>query len=94
MLQGGTLGAWGGVGVPRGQFFSNMIMWHIKLSGMMSRTGQIKRSNIIKFQLQSQFQRLLYQTLCVFSQIKDIIYIERIFHSVAWVMPQGMTCVC
>ena len=29
--------------------------------------------NIIQFQLQSQFQRLLvlYQTLCVFTQMKD-----------------------
>ena len=28
-------------------------------------------SNIIIIQLQSQFQRCLYRTLCVFSQIKD-----------------------
>ena len=27
--------------------------------------------NIIKFQLQSQFQRFLNQTVCVFSQMKD-----------------------
>ena len=27
-------------------------------------------SNIIKFQLQKHFQRFLYQTLCVFSQMK------------------------
>ena len=33
--------------------------------------GQISL-NIIKFQLLSQFQRFLNQTLCVFSQIKDI----------------------
>ena len=31
--------------------------------------GGGKRSNIIKSQLQSQFQRFLNQTLCVFSQI-------------------------
>ena len=31
-----------------------------------------KRSNIIKSQSQSQFQRFLNQTLCVFSQMKDI----------------------
>ena len=31
-----------------------------------------KRSNIIKTQLQSQFQTFLNQTLCVFSQMKDI----------------------
>ena len=45
--------------------------------------------NIIKFQLQSQFQRFLNQTLCVFSKMKDIKHIRRDFHSLAWVMPQG-----
>ena len=49
--------------------------------------GQIKL-NIIKFQLQSQFQRFFNQTLCVFSQMKDIKHIRRDFHSVAWVMPR------
>ena len=49
----------------------------------------VKRSNIILFQLQNQFQRFLYQTLCVFSQMKDTKHIRRDFHSVAWVMPQG-----
>ena len=48
-----------------------------------------QRSNIILFQLQSQFQRLLYQTLCVFSQIKDTKHIRRDLHHVGWVMPQG-----
>ena len=38
--------------------------------------GGAKRSNIIKFQLQSQFQRFLNQTLCVFSQMKDIKHIR------------------
>ena len=51
--------------------------------------GGVKRSNIIKFQLQSQFQRFLYQTLCVFSQMKDTKHIRRDFHSVSWVMPPG-----
>ena len=35
--------------------------------------GQISL-NIIKFQLQSQFQRFLNQTLCVFSEMKDMTY--------------------
>ena len=48
-----------------------------------------KRSNIIYFQLQSKFQRFLYQTVCVFSQIKDTKHIKRDLHHVAWVMPQG-----
>ena len=52
--------------------------------------GGAKRSNIIYFQLQSQFQRFLYQTVCVFSQIKDTKHIKRDLHHVAWVMPQGL----
>ena len=51
--------------------------------------GGAKRSNIIKSQSQSQFQRFLNQTLCVFSQLKDIKQFRRDFHSVTWVMPQG-----
>ena len=47
--------------------------------------GQISL-NIIKFQLQSQFQRFFNQTLCVFSHMKDIKHIRRDFHLVAWVM--------
>ena len=50
--------------------------------------GQISL-NIIKFQLQSQLQRFFIQTLCVFSQMKDIKHIRRDFHLVTWVMPQG-----
>ena len=49
--------------------------------------GQISL-NIIKFQLQSQFQTFFNQTLCVFSQMKDIKHIRWDFHLVAWVMPQ------
>ena len=45
--------------------------------------------NIIKFQLQSQFQRFFNQTLCVFPHMKDINYIRWDFHLVTWVMPQG-----
>ena len=45
--------------------------------------------NIIKFQLQIQFQRFLNQTLRVFSQMKDVKHIRRDFHLATWVMPQG-----
>ena len=55
------------------------------LTPLPGALGRVKRSNIIKFQLQSQVQRYLKQTLCVFSQIIDIKHIERDFHSVAWV---------
>ena len=51
--------------------------------------GNAKRSNIIKSQSQSQFQRFLNQTLRVFSQMKDIKHIRRDFHSVAWSLPKG-----
>ena len=37
--------------------------------------GQIS----FNFKLQSQFQRFLFQTLCVFSQIKDTKHIRRVF---------------
>ena len=46
--------------------------------------GQISL-NINKF----QFQRFLNQTLCAFSQMKDIKHIRRVFHLAAWVMAQG-----
>ena len=51
--------------------------------------GGVKRSNIIKSQSQSQFQRFLNQTLGVFLQLNDIKHIRQDFHSVAWVMPQA-----
>ena len=51
--------------------------------------GGSKRSNIIKSQLLSQFQRFSNQTLCVFSKMKDIKHIRWDFYSTAWVMPQG-----
>ena len=53
--------------------------------------GGAKRSNIIKSELKSQFQRFLNQTLWIFSQMKDIYYISQDFHSAAWVMPRGWT---
>ena len=39
--------------------------------------------------LQSQFQRFLNQTLCVFSKMKDIKHIRWDFHLASWVMPHG-----
>ena len=45
--------------------------------------GGAKRSNIIKSELLSRFQRFLNQTLCVFSQMKDIKHIRRDFHLTA-----------
>ena len=60
----------------------------VKLSSW-GQTGDLGvRSNIIKFRLTCQFH-FLYQTLRVFSQIKDTNHIEQNFHSVAGIMPQG-----
>ena len=51
--------------------------------------GEVKGQNIIKFRLPCQFQRILYQSLCVFSQMKDTKHFRRNFYSALWVMPQG-----
>ena len=61
---------------------------NIFLARPLGPCGGVKRSNIIKLQLQSQFQRFFIPNfVCVFSQIKDIKH-ERNFHSVPCVMPQ------
>ena len=41
-------------------------------------------------QLLSQCQIFLKQTLCVFSQMKDVKHIRRDFYGVPWVMPKGL----
>ena len=69
-------------GVQR-HFFGGPAPWGLE-EGLK---GQIL--NIIKFQLLSQFQRLLNQTFCVYSQMNDIKHIRQDFHSASWVMPQG-----
>ena len=98
----------GGAQVVKNLFFSNMVMWHIKWTRMKSRIecksnvyprvklvtlGRGQRSNIIKFRLPCQFKKFLYQTLCVFSQMKDTMkdtkYIRQDFYSADWVIPQG-----
>ena len=65
--------------------------WHMQRHNfldprLLGPWGGAKKSNIIKSQLQSQFQRFLNQTLCVFSQMKDIKHIRQNFHLVPWVM--------
>ena len=71
-------------GVCNGTFFFGPAPW----GPGEGPKGQIS-NDIIKFQLLSQFQRFLNQTLCVFSQMKDIKHIRRDFHLAAWVMAQG-----
>ena len=50
-----------------------LYVWHMQTHNILGPRplgpwGGAKRSNIIKSQLLSQFQRFLNQTLCVFSQ--------------------------
>ena len=50
------------------------------------------RGKKVKYHLISitkSISKIFYQTLCVFSQMKDTKHVRRDFHSVAWVMPQG-----
>ena len=63
------------------------VQQHTSLAPPPGPLGGAKWSNIIKYQLQSQFQRFLYQTLSVFSKMKDIKYIRGDCHTVTWAMP-------
>ena len=49
--------------------------------------GQIS----FNFNYKVNFKDFFYQTLCLFSQMKDTNHIRRDFHSVTLVMPQGGT---
>ena len=62
-----------------------------KFNQTLGTWGWVKRSNIIKFQFQSQFQRFLYQTLCVFSQMKDTKHIRWDFILSPGSCPRGGT---
>ena len=95
---GGTVGGWGG----QKNFFpkfnqiwcmSFLHEWHTHRRHFfgpraLGPWGGAKRSNIIKSELQSQFQRFLNQTLYIFSQMKDIKHIRRDFH-LAWGHARG-----
>ena len=48
-----------------------------------------KRQISSNFKYKVNFKNILYLTLWVFAQIKDIKHTEWVFHSVVWVMPQG-----
>ena len=50
--------------------------------------GVKSKGQILNFGYHANFN-FLYQTLCVFSQIKVRKHIEQNFHSVAGIMPQG-----
>ena len=73
-------------GACNGTFFFGPALW----GPGEGPKGQISL-NTIKFQLLSQFQRFLNQTLCVFSQMKDIKHIRRDFHLPPGSCPRGGT---
>ena len=52
--------------------------------------GEGSKSQIsLNFNYLVNFKDVLYQTLCVFSQMKDIKHIKKDLYSNTWVMPQG-----
>ena len=72
---------------------SNLHQWHMQQHNFLVPTpwgpGEGPKGQISLNLNHSQFQRFFNQTLCVFSQMKDMKHIRRDFRSVAWVMPQG-----
>ena len=98
----------GGTGVPRGSnnfFFKHgHVAYQIdgddeqnKMQVTFSpwrQAGDLGARSKGQISLTCQFQRFLYQTLCVFSQIKDRKHFEQNFYSVAKVMPRGGTAGC
>ena len=57
----------------------HMYWCHFSGSRPLGPRGGAKRSNVIKSELQSQFQSFSNQTLCIFSQMKDINISDGIF---------------
>ena len=58
------------------------------------QTGDLGARSKGQISLTCQFQRFLFQTVCVSSQIKDKKHIKQNFHSVAKIMPRGGTAGC
>ena len=89
----------GAMGVPRGHFFfkhghvayqSDGDDGQNRMLVKFSSYGQAVDLGVrSKGQISCQFQRSLFQLLCVFSQIKDGNNFDQNFHSVVRVMPQG-----
>ena len=101
------MGLWGTGGAQGLIFFSNMVMWHIKSTGMTSRTEckshfypRVILVTLVRGQKVKYHKHVIYMSIsktfipnfvCVFSQIKDRKHIEQHFHSVARILPQGGT---
>ena len=85
MPQGWDLGVpwgWGGGGKKKSEIQPDLVLSYLHECHMQQRHfmgprplgpwGGAKRSNIIKSEIQSQFQRFFNQTLCIISQMKVI----------------------
>ena len=96
------VGLWGagGAQVVKSLFFqtwscgiSNRRGWRAERNAsnifILCQTGDLGARSKGQISLTCQFQRFLYQTLRVFSQIKDRKHIEQNFYSFARVMPRG-----
>ena len=99
--RGGTLGRWGCPSGQKKDFKHGHVAYQINGDDKQNRmqvtfsscgqTGDLGVRSKGQISLTCQFQRFLYQTLCVFSQIKDRKHFEQNFHSVARVLPRDGT---
>ena len=65
---------------------------HSKKKFWVSPPGEGSKGQIsFNFNYKVNFKDFLFQTLCVFSQMKDTKNIRWVFYSVAWFMPYGGT---
>ena len=103
MPQGSDLGIPWGVEWSKKIFFqqfnqiwcSNLHQWHMQWHNFflspppwtLGRGQKVKYHKNLNHKV--NFKDFLNQTLCVFSQLKDIKHIRRDFHLVPWVMPKG-----
>ena len=66
--------------------------WSVQCHFFAPPLGAHGKDQKVKYHLiliTKSISKFLYQTLCVFSQMKDTKHISRDFHTVDWVMPQG-----
>ena len=100
----GLWGTWGAQGVKKKIFKHGHVAYQIDGDDEQNRmqvtfsslgqTGDLGARSKGQISLTCQFQRFLYQPLCVCSYKLKIENIEQNFHSVARVIPRGGTCGC
>ena len=95
--RGGTLGRWGCPGRSKNLFFKHgHVAYQIDRDKMQVKFSSYAQTGDLRVRSKGQISlnfgyhvyfNCLYQTLCVFSQIKDRKHIEQNFLSVAGIMP-------